>query len=486
MKKTFFIFVSVVLAVALFGLSAKAQECESFERLMQEGNAALTQKNPDYKKAVDKFTAAWRDCPPKSALAREAIVKVFDEINSLKDNALRQEKLAREALDKTQQLVDILMPIEAEKDPFGYFWKKAKTELKSFRYTEAYKAVFLASDARNKPAEKNDSIKKLFAQAEWYNDRYKKALGYFYSNQFEQAKPLFWDIYKRNPADSLCLFYYKACHTPGTLDMVSVKGGLFMMGDSTINKDEKPVHKVQLTDFEIGAYEVTHAQYARFLNEWAKDFPTAQIADTLDKFIYLDGRNDAYMLCGIYAEGAIYKVLHGYENRPVAWVSWYGAQAFCNFYKSNKLSLPSEAQWEYAAGGGNNTEYVETRRGASLRTKYAGTDSTSLLGDYAWYSENSSSRTHGVGSKKPNQLGIYDMSGNLWEWCADWYSSSFYQQCHEKGTVTNPIYLEDAGFRILRGGSWSSYDEDCRTAYRVSNYPYGRNDYYGFRVLRNK
>jgi len=175
------------------------------------------------------------------------------------------------------------------------------------------------------------------------------------------------------------------------------------------------------------------------------------------------------MLCRITNESGIYKVIHGYENRPVAWVSWYGTDAFCRFYG---LHLPTEAQWEFAARGGNQ---MPSRRDGIW--EYSGSNS---IDSVAWYYRNSGSRTHAVCTKAPNRLGIYDLTGNLWEWCADWYVGRKYYQ-----SATNPFFNEKGSDRVLRGGSWYGYVQNCRSARRNSDTPVSRDGYIGFSLVRD-
>ncbi len=162
----------------------------------------------------------------------------------------------------------------------------------------------------------------------------------------------------------------------------------------------------------------------------------------------------------------------GYENHPVINVTWYGAYEYCKWLSEKtgeKYSLPSEAQWEYAAGGGS-----------SSRTKWAGTSSESSLGDYAWYDDNSETKTHEVGTKTKNTLGLHDMSGNVWEWCLDWYDSGYYSKSAEKDPVNTTV----ASNRVCRGGSWSDYSGYCRVAFRCSLTPSYSDLLIGFRVSK--
>jgi formylglycine-generating enzyme len=228
--------------------------------------------------------------------------------------------------------------------------------------------------------------------------------------------------------------------------MVLVKGWTFWMGSNETNssKGETPVHKVELDRFYIGKYPVTQREYKEVIGQNPSEF-----------------------------EGA--------ENRPVESVSWYDAVMYCNG-KSEKegkepyyeitckrkqkgkvvaevsikggegYRLPTEAEWEFAAGGGEKTELF----------RYSGSNS---LADVAWYKRNSKS-PQPVGKKKPNELRIYDMSGNVNEWCWDWYDQDFYDKSPEK----NPTGPESGSSRVLRGGSWQCANTIC--SHRVSDRHY--------------
>jgi len=159
----------------------------------------------------------------------------------------------------------------------------------------------------------------------------------------------------------------------------------------------------------------------------------------------------------------------GSENLPVENVSWDDAQEFIrklNLMTGKKYRLPTEAEWEFAARGGNNSKGYE----------YSGSGD---MDQVAWYNGNSGGRTQPVGKKKPNELGIYDMSGNVWEWCSDWYGD------YPSGSVTNPKGPDSGSSRVFRGGSWSGYSQDCRVAYRYGNSPSFRDYDLGLRVAFN-
>jgi formylglycine-generating enzyme required for sulfatase activity len=155
-------------------------------------------------------------------------------------------------------------------------------------------------------------------------------------------------------------------------------------------------------------------------------------------------------------------------------VSWDDAVEFCrklSALPAEKAAgyvyrLPTEAEWEYACRAGT-------------RTKYSFGDDESELGDYAWHASNSGNTTHPVGGKKPNPCGLYDMHGNVWEWCQDWHGD------YPSGAVTDPTGPSSGSYRVLRGGSWNYFSEDCRSAYRYWYTPDYRGLNLGFRVLRS-
>lgn len=213
--------------------------------------------------------------------------------------------------------------------------------------------------------------------------------------------------------------------------MIKVSGGTFQMGKSADGNDETPVHDVTLSDYYIGQTEVTQELWQAVM-----------------------GSNPSFF--------------NG-NKLPVEEVSWNDCQKFIT--KLNQLTgynfrLPTEAEWEFAAKGGTQS------RGYT----YSGSNT---IGDVAWYNSNSSRKTHEVATKAPNELGIYDMSGNVWEWCQDWggdYSSS---------SQTNPTGPSSGSFRVARGGGWNISATYCRTAVRAYNAPSGGDNYMGFRLAHS-
>lgn len=257
-------------------------------------------------------------------------------------------------------------------------------------------------------------------------------------------------------------------------DMVFVQGGTFQMGEKGV---AEPVHKVTLSDFEIGRTTVTNAQYCAFLNE--KGNQTEGGVEWID----LSG-NYASEKCRIQStDGSRFSVEPGYENHPVVYVSWFGAAAYCSWLSektAKKYRLPTEAEWEYAAHGGSQSKGYP----------YSGSND---LNEVGWYWENSGDkplsgewnwdkipqnncRTHPVGQKKANELGLYDMSGNVSEWCADWYGG------YNSGSQTNPTGPTTGSDRVRRGGSWYDTSASCRISIHLAWGPIHRLNDLGFRV----
>ncbi|WP_282782459.1 bifunctional serine/threonine-protein kinase/formylglycine-generating enzyme family protein [Phaeodactylibacter xiamenensis] len=218
-------------------------------------------------------------------------------------------------------------------------------------------------------------------------------------------------------------------------NMVRVPGGSFTMGctseQSDCDDDESPTHRVELSSFSIGKFEVTQAQWEAVMGSNPSKFS-------------------------------------GCKSCPVEKVSWNDVQDFID--KLNRMTggnyrLPTEAEWEYAARGGSR----------SRGHKYSGSDN---LGSVGWYYSNSDYKTHPVGKKSPNELGLYDMSGNVYEWCSDWYDKDYYSS----SPARNPKGPGGGSDRVIRGGDWIISAWDCRVSYRGYDGPDNRHGNLGFRL----
>jgi formylglycine-generating enzyme len=215
--------------------------------------------------------------------------------------------------------------------------------------------------------------------------------------------------------------------------MMKIQGGTFNMGNATGVKDEKPVHEVILSDFSMGVYEVTFAEYDAFCEATDREKP-----------------ND---------EG------WGRENHPVINVSWDDAKAYCEWLSQRsgkKYRLPTEAEWEFAARSGQ-------------KCMYSGNDDIAKVG---WYSDNSDHMTHPVGEKLPNAFGLYDMTGNAKEWCSDWYSKQY-----SSLRVRNPTGATTGSERVARGGGLCCGASSSRVSLRYNYESKYRGRAIGFRLV---
>ena len=212
--------------------------------------------------------------------------------------------------------------------------------------------------------------------------------------------------------------------------MIAVEGGSFQMGSTAGDSDEKPVHEVKVNSFSIGQTEVTQELWEAVMGSNPSNFKGNKL--------------------------------------PVERISWNDCQTFLtklNQLTGQKFRLPTEAEWEFAARGG-------------IQSKSFTYSGSNTIDDVAWYTSNSDSKTHEVATKTPNELGIYDMSGNVWEWCQDWYGSDYYSS----SVVNNPTGPSSGSYRVYRGGRWGNSATNCRVANRNYNTPTITGDYLGFRL----
>ncbi|MFN4081874.1 MAG: SUMF1/EgtB/PvdO family nonheme iron enzyme [Saprospiraceae bacterium] len=291
----------------------------------------------------------------------------------------------------------------------------------------------------------------------------------------------------------------KLCH-PG--NMVFIRGGTFRMGCTSEQRDcdgdDSPTFEATVSDFYLGRYEVTVREFKAFVDATGYQTDAEKkgwsyvCTDSWEKKAGVNWKCDA--------KGNIRPASE--MNHPVLHVSWYDAVEYCNWlseraglrkvytisggkvvadWNANGYRLPTDAEWEYAARGGSQSKGY----------KYAGSNN---LDEVAWYWENSGDkrlsgewdfnkmianncRMHPVGEKKPNELGLYDMSGNVWEWCWDWKGA------YSSDAKTNPRGPEGGSRRVLRGGSWSNGAVNCRVSHRHNYYPDNSHSTFGFRVV---
>jgi len=248
---------------------------------------------------------------------------------------------------------------------------------------------------------------------------------------------------------------------PGEPDIIYVEGGTFKMGctedpDEDCYENEKPAHDVTLSSYNIGKFPVTQAQWLAVMGSWPGTAPSSTngLGDNYPAYhvswndiVGTSGTSEVINGVTYYANGFIFKL---------------------NQLTGKKYRLPTEAEWEYAARGGNQ----------SAGYKYSGSNT---VGDVAWYYDNHTlnyNYTKPVGTKAANELNIHDMSGNVWEWCSDWYSDTYYSET----PTNNPTGPAVGSIRVLRGGSWYNGARNARVSLRGYGAPGYRSGDIGFRL----
>lgn len=262
-----------------------------------------------------------------------------------------------------------------------------------------------------------------------------------------------------------------------------VAGGRFQMGakDGSSYADEEFVHPVEVSSFYMSPVEVTLAEFRRFVKEtnYKTDAEKGGGSMVLRGKIFKPDTGANWKNPGFFQK----------DNEPVTCLSWYDAVEYCNYMsrkmgltpcytrkgnsvtfdiKANGYRLPTAAEWEYAARGGAKTK----------GTKYAGSNSAAGV---AWYDRNSGKRTHPVGTKSPNELGLYDMTGNVAEWCYDWFDQYYYLQ----SPLKNPTGPKTGRCRAMRGGGWYTRARNSRPTQRFARLPGEASTFSGLRLVRN-
>ena len=250
------------------------------------------------------------------------------------------------------------------------------------------------------------------------------------------------------------------------MKLMRIGAGKFVMGSPKTETDredeEGPQREVTISrPFYMGIHEVTRSQWRAVMNTrpWDGDGMSYTICRDANAASWFSWNGETYDKSG--------------ASNPIIWITWDEASKFCEMLSKKtgkQVSLPTEAQWEYACRAGS-------------KTAYSFGDDASKLGDYAWYCANTYKRgvifSQAVGRKKPNAFGLYDMHGNVWEWCRDWYAKNSYA----KAKNVDPENTTETGSRVLRGGSWGYLPQVCRAAYRGWFTSGFRSHDVGFRVV---
>jgi len=256
------------------------------------------------------------------------------------------------------------------------------------------------------------------------------------------------------------------------IEMIRIPGGTFQMGEDLVGTDDvKPVHAVTLSAFSMSKYPVTQEQYEAVMGMNPSEFKSnpasgeVQGKRPVENVTWYDAVEFCNKLSIVEGLQAVYTITN---RSPSAGYPIKSANVTADFNK-NGYRLPTEAQWEYAAKGGN------PNAAGWKGYMYSGSNN---IGDVAWYESNSGGKTHEVGKKKPNGLGLYDMSGNVWEWCWDLYGD------YTNAVQTDPKGASSGSDRVLRGGFWGNSAGSVRSTFRVDYYPYSYSNGIGFRLAR--
>lgn len=253
----------------------------------------------------------------------------------------------------------------------------------------------------------------------------------------------------------------QAASTNNNSSFVQIPAGCFIMGNNFGDPYhiEMPAHEVCISRFNISPFTVTRSEFEKFITEtnYITDAEKTGGCNIYNGFIWEKKNGTSWQAPGFVQDG----------NHPAVCVSWNDSNAYTNWLShklNSKFRLPTEAEWEYAARSGGKQE------------RFAGSDDINKV---AWYASNSGNKTHPVGKKQPNGLGLYDMSGNVWQWTGDWYDRRYYRI----SPSDNPKGATSGTKRIFRGGSWFYDQRGARTTYRDFAEPNFSSSYLGFRIV---
>jgi formylglycine-generating enzyme required for sulfatase activity len=265
---------------------------------------------------------------------------------------------------------------------------------------------------------------------------------------------------------------------PGT--MVLVAGGTFSMGDSYAegSAEETPVHSVTVGDFMIGKVELTQSEWEEYMTAAVYDFGSGAThpvyyASWFEIILYCNYRSTDEGLTPCYTIAGS-TVPSDWPAVPVyssdgGFATWNAV--VCN-WSADGYRMPTEAEWEFAArGGADSTDDYRYSGGQTIES-------------VAWFGDNAPAAVQPVGGKLPNQLGLYDMSGNLFECCWDWYADDYYTTCDDLGTVVDPTGADSGDMRVVKGGGWGGDAANCRVAGRFRDYPVSDFSHIGIRLVK--
>ncbi len=281
----------------------------------------------------------------------------------------------------------------------------------------------------------------------------KEADAYYNKGIYKLAEQKYQSVLNINEKDVKSLELLDVCKKRITVrnDMVFVPMGSFFMGSESGEMNEEPVHEVLLDSFYMDRFEVSNQDFVAFLNSFEFNL------DEAENWIKLN--NEKCMIC---SEDSVFFVKKGFWEYPVSSVTWFGANEYAIWIGKK---LPTEAQWEYAASFSSDNE------------RFSGSNN---LDEIAWYRENTEGTQQQSGLKKSNNLGIYDMTGNVWEWCMDSYFPHFYSMSPDE----NPFNHNDSDYKVVRGGGVQTFIDNLYVTYRNFKNPYQTYSDFGFRCVK--
>jgi len=462
MNPSFFTLLFFPLLLSVNGLG---QSC--YQSLKQDGDVFM--KKAGYEKAIQYYLAAL-NCPDKPKVEEDPIPALIKK--ALNSRVSQLEDALNEVQSASLRIVDFLLQ-EADnrilkldyESALPYIHEAAALKVNEKGIIRSYQEIAFFYTKSERYGRAIGIMDTLFNVAK--SDKLGWSLKQAKEDSLQKRKHLLagLEALDKMHFDSLMLRYYP--------EMVLVPGGTFQMGcdslkDKNCKTNEFPVHEVKLDSYYIAKTETTVWQYYLFLKSKKKNFGCR------DSDSNNDGDNPVVCMRWYaaveYANWLSEKrgLPAAYEVDSLEYIAFAFNQPFNQ--QSKGYRLPTEAEWEYAARGGpKSADFI-----------YSGSND---LGEVGWYEGNSDSsylqrRTHKVGTLKANELGIYDMSGNVWEWCWDWYDG------YEEQAQVNPIGPEKGYKRVLRGGSWNISNSNCPVANRFSTTPYNYYSNYGFRMTQ--
>jgi len=441
----------LLFLIALFATATAHSQCSEFDGLLQKGDNYLKGNKPNYQEAINAYTAAILACSGRAGEAKQRITRMVNEINKLREKATEAQRNAETALANLEK---------ANASTVALLLENADRDILNLRYEDALQKIKAAAGLGSL---KPEVAKAYLEIAFWYGEtgNTQRAGGILDSAGLLVNKKIDSSLPPRKAIEAFDPGTYTKLMERYYPVIVQVEGGIFDMGCDPGDQCED-LHKQEVSSFQMAKYETTWWQY----------------------YLFCKATGHEYESPGWGTEG----------DNPAVHVNWYDAVEYCNWVSrqlgkteaiikkedeeyamkeyamnlSGGYRLPTEAEWEYAAKGGNRPD----------KTIYSGSNDLDLVG---WSRDNSGGRTRAVGKKKANALGLYDISGNVWEWCWDWYSYYTDSEKDYKG----PDYTER---RVIRGGGWD-YPElfagsvNCRTANRGRLNP-DQGDYsIGFRLV---